>query len=535
MSKVVLLSVNARYVHTPLAAFALKAGVDGLSALKHEVKIIETTINCETDKTVEKLAAENPDVIGISVYIWNASILPALIAALRTGFPCAQIILGGPEATFNAEFWIQRGADFVIRGEGERAFPALLDALEKGERSPKIPEILRERDFVPPDPCTDEYIAAVSGRLAYIETSRGCPFSCGFCLSGGENLRYFPLERAIRQIERLANSGAKTVKFVDRTFNCDSKRAYRLLEYVIGLETDTCFHFEVAADLFEDQTVKLLADAPKGRIQLEIGLQSFNKDVLREVSRKTDIEKAAKNIEALITAKNIHVHIDLIAGLPHETLTSFQEGFDRAYALSAHTLQLGFLKLLHGSGLRERAADLGLLYSENPPYEIISTPDMSAAELDILRQAEDALRKTHNSGRLLSSMNYVLEATGLSAFAFYSWLGDAVSGHGMRFSDYSCLVYEYCCTLSGVDAALLRDYMVCDHLASTKGRDIPENLRITDKRLKRAAQIAKKRLGHAPQRCEVVMLSACDKAVFVDGNSRDAVTGLYRTDFIEID
>lgn len=534
MNKIILLSVNARYIHAPLAAFALKAGIREFSTVPREVKIIEGTVSGGTARIIEKLVEENPDVIGISAYIWNAAMLPGLIAAIRVRLPCVKIVLGGPEASFNADFWIKTGADFVVCGEGERSFPALLDALDKGE-APARTVLSEDKGFIPPDPCDSEYLAAVKGRLAYIETSRGCPFSCEFCLSGGDSLRFFPLERAKSQIDMLAGAGAKTVKFVDRTFNCDSRRAYELFEHIIRLKTDTCFHFEAAADLFDDRTLKLLASAPKGRIQLEIGLQSFNADSLRESSRKTDIEKAERNIKTLIAAKNIHVHIDLIAGLPHETLESFQNGFDRAYELSAHTLQLGFLKLLHGSGLREKADKLGLIYSQNPPYEIISTRHMSAAELDILKQTENALQKTHNSGRLLSSMDYVLEATGLSAFAFYSWLGDAVSNHGMRFEDYAYLVYEYCCTLSGVDAAVLRDHMVCDLLASIKGRDMPENLRIPDKRLKKAASIASERLGHALRRHEVAMLMTRDAAVFVDSSYRDPVTGLYKTDFIDIE
>lgn len=532
MSKVVLLSLNARYIHTSLAVYALASGIREFSGLEHDVKIIEATINSVMEEVFSQVVREKPDVIGIPVYIWNSAELPELISTLRLSLPAAKVVLGGPEATYNAKFWIQNGADYIIRGEGERNFAALLDDLETGTQVQQISEMCEICMPEPPDPCTGEYLAAVNGKLAYMETSRGCPFSCEFCLSGGSKLRFFSLSRAKSQIDRLAKSGAKTVKLVDRTFNCNPERARELFAYVIALETGCCFHFEVAADLFDDETLTLLESAPKGRIQLEIGLQSFNEGSLRAVSRITDLEKAARSIERLVAAGNIHVHVDLIAGLPHETLESFQSGFDRAYALNAHTLQLGFLKLLHGSRLRERAAVFGLEYGQNPPYEIISTESMSAAELGIIRQAENALQRTRNSGKLLSAIEYVLEATGLSAFAFYSWLGDAILNDGMELTDYVYLVYEYCCTLSGVDAALLRDYFVCDHLAATKGRNMPENLKIHDKRLKQAAKAVEEKLGRKPQRCEVAMLATQDKAVFVDSTERDAVTGLYAIDFI---
>ncbi len=533
MSKIVLLAINSKFIHTSLSVWSLAAGISQFAKYSHEVKVIEATIHMETAEIAKQIEACTPDIVGISAYIWNSDKLPDLLKILREHLPKVLLVLGGPEATYNAESWIDNGANCVLRVEGEWSLPALLDDFSQNKQIAPISEFCKTSE-IPPDPYSDEYFAALGGRLAYLETSRGCPFSCEFCLSGSSEVRFFPIERAKSHLTRLASSGTQTVKLVDRTFNCNPERAYELFKHVIEMETACCFHFEVAADLFDERTLELLATAPPARIQLEIGLQSFFKPALQAVSRKTDIDKAAENIKKLLDAKNIHVHVDLIAGLPFEGLADFQTSFDNAYALGAHNLQLGFLKLLHGSGLREKATDLGLIYDENPPYEIISNPWICKAELDILRQTENALQRTYNSGKLLRSMEYVLNATSLSAFAFYSWLGDAVPNHGMELSDYAYLVYEYCCTLSGVDAAELRDCMVCDWLAAVKGKNLPENLKISDKRLKKVAEIAKNQLGRNLQRCEVAVLSTESRAVFVDANDQDPVTGLYKLYFIQI-
>ena len=278
MSRIVLLAVNAKYIHSSLSVWVLAGGISKYSRTPYDVKVVEVTINQQNDEIINIVASLKPDVLGISAYIWNAHKLQFIMESLRERMPAIIIVLGGPEASHNSEYWLGHGADYVLRGEGEYSFPALLDALCDGRPiSMESVEIITE----PIDPYSQDFYDALDGRIAYLETSRGCPFKCAFCLSGGSGVRYFPLGTVKDQIKKLAQSSAKTVKLVDRTFNCNRDRAFILFEYIIELDTACCFHFEVAADLFDDLTLSLLSSAPPGRLQFEIGLQSYHEPALK--------------------------------------------------------------------------------------------------------------------------------------------------------------------------------------------------------------------------------------------------------------
>ena len=527
MKKVVLLAVNAKYVHSSLSVWFLAAGIAHNACLRYDVVVAESTINRPINEIAGQVAAHEPDIVGISAYIWNAQMLPELIAALRGRLPCAVFVLGGPEAAYNEDFWLERGADYVLRGEGEQRLPMLLDALSGGVVSARDVGGLKLQPQAPLNPYSSSYFNALDGRIAYIETSRGCPFRCAFCLSAGSGVRFFPIDAAKEQIRKLAGSGTKTVKFVDRTFNCDRERAYELFEFILNLEAHCCFHFEVAADLFDEKTLTLLAAAPPGRIQLEAGIQSFFLPALEASARQTDIEKAERSIRALVLGQNIHIHVDLIAGLPNETLSEFQNSFDRAFALGAHTLQLGFLKLIHGSLLREQSGALGISFSDFPPYEIISSPWLSAEDLHVLKSAENALRRTYNKSRFLSSLEYVLSATHLSPFSLFRMLGEAAPNSGIPLDAYAMLLFDCFSGLPGVKMDMLLDCMTCDWLGMVKGKNMPLFLKMQDKRRKQIASAAAKRLGHAVSVGETAVLS-CGSSVFVDIKDRDPVNGLYR-------
>lgn len=545
MNKIVLLAINTKYIHSSLSVWALASGISHFSCTAVETAVVEATINQNIDAIVAEVVAHSPALVGISTYIWNAHLLPGILCRLSRALPQAVIVLGGPEASFNAEHWLSHGADYVLLGEGERSFPALVDALFSKSSLANIPglcriaqdklivnkqEILAE---MPPDPFSSEWLHALGGRIAYLETSRGCPFSCAFCLSGQDCIRFFSSERAKQQLLALSRSGTKTVKLVDRTFNCNADRAYDLFDYVIHMETDCCFHFEVAADLFDSRTIALLKTAPPGRIQLEAGLQSFYEPTLQAVSRRTDLKKAARNIQSLLSGGNIHIHVDLIAGLPLETFFEFQNSFNSAYALGAHKLQLGFLKLLHGSALRARAPELGIIFGDLPPYEIIRNPWISAEELDILCKTEDALEHAYNSGRFLSTLDYVLTATGMRPFDLYQGLGECIPHGGMALDLYTEKLYVYFCGLPGIQHELLRDTMVCDLLASTRGESLPPVLRVQDTRHRLVAKMAADFYGHAVPRREVAVLTSRNQGVFT-GAARSRVTGRYQLHFVEL-
>ena len=340
-------------------------------------------------------------------------------------------------------------------------------------------------------------------------------------------MRLFPLDTVKNRILKLSQSGTHTIKFVDRTFNCNTNRAYELFGYVIGLNTKCTFHFEVAADLFDERTISLLATAPHGKIQLEIGVQSLYEAALKASTRQTDLKKAENNIKALLQAQNIHIHVDLIAGLPYETLEEFKNSFNRAYALNAHTLQLGFLKLLHGSALREQADDLGIRYTTQPPYEITSSPWLSAEDLQALKQAENALQHTFNKGRFLSTLKYVIYASKLSPFSFYHSVGAAAPNHGTQLEEYIDQIYSYCAGLPGVDSNELQDHLIYDWLGMVKGKNTPTFLKNHDSRREHVERAAEKLLGRKPGRGEVAVLHS-GKGIFVDSRNRDKVTGLYK-------
>ena len=526
MKKIVILAINAKYVHSCLAAWILAESVARYGRFCYDVKVVEANINQSDDEIAAQVAAHNPDVVGISTYIWNADKLPDIMKILRELMPKAIFVFGGPEAAHNAEYWLEHGVDFVLRGEGERKFPALLDALYDGTQF--NPEMEFPADFI--DPFSEACIAALKGKIAYIEASRGCPFSCAFCLSGDDAVRFFPIDAVKGQLDKFATADVRIIKFVDRTFNTDAKRAYELIEYIIGLDTANRFHFEVAADLFDEPTLALLATAPPGKIQLEAGLQSFFAPALAASNRQTNLVKAVENLRILLRSGNIHVHVDLIAGLPHETFGDFMDSFDQAYSLGAHTLQLGFLKLLHGSALREN--EKSIIHAKEPPYEIISSPWMSTADLKILKKTENALQNTYNKGRFLSALNYVLLATDLRPFALYRVLGEAVAKNGMPLEDYALQIYRLCVKLPKVAPDILLGRMICDWMGMVKGVNMPIFMKIGDKRqLAPVLKAAEETFGRNIRRNEAAILPS-GKGVFVDSESCDPVTGLYKLHFV---
>ncbi len=554
----VICMLNSKYIHSSLAPWYLLAAVkawcgDGVAA-----QVADLTINHELHEIADAIISKKPDVVGFCCYIWNIAAVRVLVPIVKAALPDTVIILGGPEVSYNAGEILSdagwgRHVDFILSGEGERPFALLLDALNAGanagtplrgemdsipigainrpqtgagalETIPglcyrkggqvivKPPHVKQEE---PPDPYGPEYFEALDKRIAYIETSRGCPFSCAFCLSGaGRGVRWFSLNRAKRDILRLAGSGTKTLKFVDRTFNADRNRARELFRYIIdansaGQTAGVRFHFEIGGDLLDEETLCLLEGAPRGLFQFEIGLQSFNPRTLAAVNRKTDVERLKQNIRRLVAMGNIHIHIDLIAGLPHEDLTGFADSFNTAWGLRPHMLQLGFLKLLHGAAMRENPAKYPCRYSPEPPYAVIETPWLSEADLDVLHEAEDALGRLYNSGRFRRTLDYVLERTGKATFELFCDAGRLLAGRRMSLDALTTLIYDYFSNLPGVDGGVLRDKMARDRLSTNASGMLPEVLRRPDSRR-----------GEAVLPTEGVVVTA-------DYSRRDPVTGQY--------
>lgn len=440
---VVLAALNAQYVHMALAPWCLKTACADVC----DVTVLEYTINRDDRAILRGLAAARPDVLGFCTYLFNIEQVRALAADVRALLPETVIVFGGPEAGYDRDiFRTCPAVDFVVRGEGETAFRALLLALRDG-REPRIPGVAsRAWDCPPaagpdlaslPSPYTDEMLAASAGRILYYEASRGCPFRCAYCLSSlGGGARFFPLERVRAELERVLLSPARQVKFVDRTFNCRLPRAKEIVRMVLALAARNPaiagrhVHFEVAADLFDDELIGLFASAPAGLFQLEIGIQSFHAPTLAAVHRASDLARCADAIARLCAPRNVHVHTDLIAGLPLEDYETFARSFDTLHALAPHCIQLGLLKLLKGSEMRAVAdRSPGWLYSERPPYQVLQTPWLSFAELGRLEDIAFCVERLYNSGRFALSLPFLV-ARFAGPFMFYEAFAGALRAHG---------------------------------------------------------------------------------------------------------
>lgn len=401
--KVLLCALNSKFIHSCLAVYSLKKFAVSQGYDKGKIKIKEFTINDNIDFILHGIFSENPEIIAFSVYIWNVEYVSRLCRILRKISPEIKIILGGPEVSFveNHPFFDNNDFDFIIRGEGEKSFYKLISTGKiSDEKVINLDEI--------PFPYDEENIQLFENRIVYYESSRGCPFSCAYCLSSAEKgVRFLSLDRVKGDLEFFSSHNVKQVKFVDRTFNADKKRAYEIWQFIIENFSDKNmnFHFEIAADLLDENLISLLGTAPEGLIQLEIGIQSTKDETLILSCRKTDTQKVLSNTSKLINQGNINIHTDLIAGLPGETLEDFKKSFNDVYVLKSHQLQLGFLKILHGTKMVEISKDFNFIFLPYSPYEILSNKNLSHCDILFLKKFEDTFEKIYNSQRFILSIN----------------------------------------------------------------------------------------------------------------------------------
>ena len=495
--KALIVSLASQYVHSTLAPWYLFYSAKKYCKEDITIKVLEGTVNEEVEVLYKKIADEKADLIAFSCYIWNIKTVKELAQKLHK--KGVEIVFGGPEVSYNAgELLKEKYVDYVISGEGEQPFTELLKALsEKGEVSHisglcyklkgKIavnpPHTTSE---VPVSPYGEEFLTALKGRIVYVETSRGCPFSCAFCLSGRlGGVRFFPLDRAKQDILTLANSGSKIIKFVDRTFNANHKRAYEIWQFIIEnygkkIPKGVCFHFEIAGDLLRNEDFELLKTCPNGLIQFEIGIQSFSAKTLAAINRKTNTERLESNIKRLCEMGNIHIHIDLIAGLPLEDYKTFREGFNKAFSLKADMLQLGFLKLLFGADMREKREEYPLSFSGNPPYEVTETPWLSGEKLKLLKHTENALDRFVGSGRFPRTNALIFEVQKRNPFDTLTELGMFTGDERIPLNDYVERVYKF----FGADKGVLRDALISDIATSVKSGTLPKCLAIPDDKLR---------------------------------------------------
>nr|WP_319487204.1 DUF4080 domain-containing protein [uncultured Caproiciproducens sp.] len=560
----VICVLNSKYIHSSLAPWCLSAGVDTYCGQGISAEVIEGTINEKTEDVAQRIIVQHPQVIGFCCYIWNIDAVKQLVRLVKNQLPDTIIVFGGPEVSYCAEKLLRAEplVQYVISGEGEKPFALLLNAIHCRETVQNIPGVCyRSNGQVitvppytpeedPPSPYTQKYFDTLKGRIVYLETSRGCPYSCSFCLSGRcGGARFFDLDRAKKDLLLVANSGTQTVKLVDRTFNANRNRAIELYRFIIqkygnAIPSGVCFHFEIAGDILDEETLGILAEAPVGAMQLEIGLQSFNPKTLAAINRKTDVARLKNNIQRVVANANMHIHIDLIAGLPYEDFSSFAESFNIAYSLRPDMLQLGFLKLLYGAPMRESPQEFPCQYDEQPPYEVTETPWLSHEELCRLHHTEDALERLSNSSRFRRTLEYLLKQGHFTPFELFFRFGEFAAEKGtdrIPLDDYTALVFEFFSGQSGIDPNVLRDMMVCDRLSTNSSGKLPSVLRIRDPALIKAIHeledINSNRPGEGVKRGYALLYSEHCLA-YADYKNRNPITREYplfkfRTDLSE--
>ncbi|WP_280765289.1 B12-binding domain-containing radical SAM protein [Parabacteroides sp. PFB2-10] len=415
--KAIVATLNAKYIHTSLALrWLYVANKDRL-----DIRFREFTIKEETEKITDELLATGCDVICLSVYIWNVERTGEIIRWLKQCNPRLFIIIGGPEVTYEPAHFLQEWpVDYVISGEGEFVLGDLIEALAKGETT--LPPGVSSRDHISQTVCQaditrlaqlpspyqlEEDREELKNRLVYVETSRGCPYQCQYCLSSREKgVRYFPMDYVLDNLKYLIEAGARQIKFLDRTFNLNKEHTRAIFEFLIDhyREGLSC-QFEVYADLLTDEMIDWLNERlPTGYFRFEIGIQSTYEPTNRAIKRQQDFPLLAHNIRRLMAGGKVVLHLDLIAGLPYETFDRFVQSFNEVFALEGEEVQLGFLKMLRGTNLRRDADRYGYQYAAHAPYEIVANDAISATELHRIHEAEHALEKYWNSGRFKATM-----------------------------------------------------------------------------------------------------------------------------------
>lgn len=484
MSRIVLATLNAKYIHASLGLRCLAANMDvhGRPGLRAETTLREFVIQQRPAQIVEELLALAPEVIGLGVYIWNVVETTQVVRLLKALRPDIKVVLGGPEVSHEtSDQDICRLADHVITGWGDVSFPklcrALLDGPQPlmkiiaGEQPPLEALALPYREY------TDEDLAR---RLLYVEASRGCPFKCEFCLSALDKTAWaFELDRFMDEMALLYQRGARNFKFVDRTFNLKVDFSVRILQFFLeklqaggeraGAPPELFVHFEVVPDSLPDRLKALIAQFPAGSLQFEVGIQSFNPEVQQRISRRQDNVKTADNLRWLVSESQAHVHADLIFGLPGETLASFAEGFDRLHALAPHEIQFGILKRLRGTPIARHTAEFAMVYDPQTPYTILQNSTVDFATMQRIQRFARYWDLVANSGRFAAALRLLL-APG-SAFQhflnFSDWLWHTTGKtHEFALEKLVDLLFEHLTAVRGVPTEVVRAALLSDYVAS---------------------------------------------------------------------
>lgn len=493
MNNILLVAVNAKFIHSSLALRSINAYCE------NRLEIVEFTINNDSDYILSSIYQKKPRVVAFSCYIWNIEIILDIVNSIKKLLPDIVVVLGGPEVSYEYEPFFKKGADIIIIGEGEKTWSELLEYFENGEgelsaidgiayinadevikTKQRAPLILEEIPFVYKDG-----FKGLENKLIYYEASRGCPYNCQYCLSSIERgVRFLSIERVKSDLKFFLDNRVRQVKFVDRTFNARKSFAIEIWNFLIANDNGySNFHFEISADILDEECLEVLSRARKQLFQLEIGVQSTNTDTLESIKRKTDLDKLFGKVIKIKSFGNIHQHLDLIAGLPGEDLKSFKTSFNDVYKLEPEQLQLGFLKLLRGSGLREDAKKLGIVYREKAPYEVLYTKEVSYEEMLNIKGVEGMVELYYNSGKAIHTLRYMLSFFE-GAYNMYDEL--ASYWIDMGYADVShnkmklyTILFEFFSTKC-TDIAVLKDILKFDMFLNDNLNNLPDWLEHKD-------------------------------------------------------
>lgn len=490
--KVLLTTLNSKFIHSSLALRYLRAYC---SDKPWDLGLREFTINDSVHTVTGEIFKENPYVVAFSCYIWNITKTLKLARRIKQVMEDTLIILGGPEVSYDDRTLMEQHPfiDYIVRGEGEATFRELMENVLEGRgslkdiqgithRTPKGIIQNQPRDLLgdlSSIPFPYSFDRDMLSKIVYYEASRGCPFRCSYCLSSvTPGVRFFPVQRVKEDLDRLIELGVKQVKFVDRTFNCNADFSREIFSHLMERGGDTNFHFEISADLLDDGLINLLESAPPGLFQFEVGVQTTNLEVLREIRRSTRQQKLFRNARRISEGKNIHQHLDLIAGLPGEDMASFERSFNDVYSLDPDMLQLGFLKLLKGSGIRKRAKEYGYVFTVEPPYEVLSNNWMDYGDIRRLKLMEEVFEYYYNSHSFDNTLRVAVAHSTAGPFAFFKKFSEYWEEEGLNLKKHSrrdlySILYWYCQKHTDIPTLMINELLKLDFLLSERSPVLP--------------------------------------------------------------
>ena len=547
--KILLAACNAKYIHSNLAVYDLKAYS---SDYDKEVFLREYTINQPKDEILKDIYGSGADVVCFSCYIWNISFVRELIRDLAKILPETAFWAGGPEVSYDAEKILTEMPEVtgVLVGEGEKTFHDLLEYYIDGKGS--LGEIRgiayrdgeeirhngwRELMNLSEIPFVYQHLEEFENRIIYYESSRGCPFSCSYCLSSiDKKLRFRDLELVKKELQFFLDHKVPQVKFVDRTFNCKHEHAMAIWKYILEHDNGvTNFHFEVSADLLRDEEMDLMAKMRPGLIQLEIGVQSTNQETIRAIHRHMDLDKLERCVDRVHSFRNIHQHLDLIAGLPYEDYDTFHRSFNDVYQMKPDQLQLGFLKVLKGSLMKEEAEKYGIVHKEKEPYEVLSTKWLPYGDVLKLKAVESMVEVYYNSGQFQHTLEYLVPLA-KDAFTFYESLGAFYEKKGYseishsRMRRYEILL-EYLQEETDVSVEKASQKMLYDLYLREKLKKRPSFA--PDQKVYETAIWDYRKANHIPKTAHIEVF-ADGRAVLFDYERRDPLSNNAYTETIQL-